>query len=66
MLADKRLWRTASGDLVADGHLDAVHLAYAPEDVIAPADEASATKALKPAPNKSVRAPSNKSKSAKD
>lgn len=66
MLAPERLWRTASGDLVLDGHLDAVHLAYAPEDVIAPADEAAATKALKPAPNKAVRAPANKSKSTKD
>ncbi|UUW87404.1 hypothetical protein [Pimelobacter simplex] len=32
MRAEKRLWRTAKGDLVEDGHPDAVTLAYGEDD----------------------------------
>lgn len=35
MHAGRRLWRTGSGDLVEDGHPEAVHLAYGEGDEIA-------------------------------
>ncbi|MBI1757981.1 MAG: hypothetical protein HYR62_01915 [Actinobacteria bacterium] len=36
--ADRRLWRTATGGLVNDGHPDARHLAYAAGDELPEAD----------------------------
>ncbi|WP_206700427.1 hypothetical protein, partial [Actinomadura sp. RB99] len=38
--AERRLWRTADDRLVGDGDPDGLHLAYAPGDAIAAADQA--------------------------
>lgn len=40
MKAGRRLWRTADGGLVEDGHADGVSLAYAAGDDVDAADEA--------------------------
>jgi hypothetical protein len=53
----KRLWRTASGSLVEDGHPDAVFLAYGVDDAL----EGDEKAARKPA-NKQVAKPANKAK----
>lgn len=58
----KRLWRTADGGLVEDGHADAVVLAYGADDRLSPEDAArlSATKAVKPPANKARTPGANK------
>jgi hypothetical protein len=56
----KRLWRTASGDLVEDGHPEAVTLAYGADDALVGADKKRRTKrAAKPA-DKQVDKPADK------
>lgn len=57
----KRLWRTASGSLVEDGHPDAVVLAYGVDDALEGDDKAPMKAARKPA-NKQASQPANKSK----
>jgi hypothetical protein len=52
----KRLWRTANGGLVGDGHPDALTLAYGPADDLEGDDLKSVTK---PA-NKAASKPANK------
>jgi hypothetical protein len=67
----KRLWRTDKGDLVEDGHEDAVTLAYGVDDELAESDKGKARKATTsstegkktpPAANKKSPAPANKGK----
>lgn len=58
--AKHRLWRTAAGELVGDGHPDAVSLAYAEGDELA-GDDAMSKAALK-AGDKAVKAAPNKAK----
>ncbi|MFI7678560.1 hypothetical protein [Actinophytocola sp. NPDC049390] len=58
----KRLWRTADGGLVEDGHPAAVSLAYGADDALSPEDAAALAeqKAAKPAANKARRPAENK------
>lgn len=50
MAVDKRLWRTEDGDLVEDGHPEAVLLAYGEGDDLSKEDESLIRKqAAKPA-----------------
>lgn len=68
MKAGRRLWRTADGALVGDGHAGGVTLAYAAGDDLTAADQAkvagaeddSQEKARTAAPNKSRRPQGNK------
>ncbi len=62
MRAERRLWRTAAGGLVPDGHLDALSLAYAPGDEVSNEDAAklATPKAAKPAANKARKPAENK------
>jgi len=50
----KRLWRTESGELVEEGHADAVSLAYGIDDSLSAEDAKllAAKKVAKPAANK--------------
>lgn len=61
MRTDKRLWRTEKGDLVEDGHPEAVSLAYGENDEISdnetvrgtkPPAKATPKKAAQPTPKK--------------
>lgn len=52
----KRLWRTEKGDLVEDGHPEALLLAYGDGDELSDEDS---SKVRKPAPKK-AEAPANK------
>jgi hypothetical protein len=53
----KRLWRTESGDLVEDGHRDAVLLAYGEDDDLSDEDAKSVRKqAAKPADKQAPKA----------
>lgn len=54
----KRLWRTANGGLVPDGHTDAVSLAYGADDPLSPED--AEQKAAPPAQNKARQPQGNK------
>ena len=56
-----RLWRTADGDLVEDGHPDAKFLAYGDGDEV-PEGEQVRGKKSPPAANKKSPAPANKAK----
>jgi len=57
----KRLWRTASGRLVADGHPEAVFLAYGPNDELPPDEKpAEPVKAVRKPADKQVRKPADK------
>lgn len=70
MNAGQRLWRTADGKLVPDGHPDAETLAYGPADEVtgddvklvpkAKPDKAETTKQVEPASNKAVKQAANK------
>lgn len=73
MKAGRRLWRTADGALVEDGHADGVSLAYAAGDDVGAADAAKVPgaeaetegdgpqdKARTPQANKSRRPQGNK------
>lgn len=72
MRAETRLWRTADGRLVPDGHADAALLAYTPGDEIdakdrdsvpgvdSDADEQAEPKAAAPSANKARRQGGNK------
>lgn len=51
MRAEKRLWRTEKGDLVEDGHPEAVTLAYGEDDEIADGETVRSGGA-KPTPKK--------------
>jgi hypothetical protein len=71
MPGGKRLWRTDKGDLVEDGHKDAVTLAYGVDDELAESDKGKVRKAATsstegkktpPAENKKSPAPANKGK----
>lgn len=52
----KRLWRTADGSLVEDGHPDALTLAYGVDDPL----EGDDVKAVAKPANKQVKKPTNK------
>lgn len=60
----KRLWRTASGSLVEDGHPDAVFLAYGPADAVNDEDKARLVevpvKAVRQSQNKQAKKPADK------
>ncbi len=60
--ATERLWRTADGRLVPDGHPDGEHLAYTPGDEIAAADEKHVGKARQTNPEdpKAAKVAANK------
>lgn len=64
MRADGRIWRTARGALVADGHPDAAFLAYAEGDEITAGDAAllAEAKQASPAPNKAKAKPDTKAR----
>lgn len=46
----KRLWRTADGDLVPDGHPEAELLAYGVDDDLADEDKGKVRKVAEPEP----------------
>lgn len=50
----KRLWRTGAGDLVEDGHPDAVTLAYGSGDALADGDRARVAKAAGHTPKRAA------------
>lgn len=54
-----RLWRTEAGDLVEDGHPDAVVLAYGDDDTPGDGEKVRAKKQA-PAADKKAKAPRNK------
>lgn len=58
----KRLWRTKDGELVDEGHADAVSLAYGVDDALSAEDAARVAeqKAVKPAANKGRTPSENK------
>lgn len=62
MRAEGRIWRTANGELVQDGHPDSAFLAYAEGDEIDKADEnrLPGAKSSPPPPNKSRAKTDNK------
>lgn len=66
MKAGQRLWRTAAGGLVPDGHPDAARLAYAAGDDLSAADAEKTApgepKQRTAAPNKAALPAANKSR----
>lgn len=52
MPAGKRLWRTEKGDLVEDGHPEAVLLAYGQDDGLSDEDAGNVRKQVAPPANK--------------
>lgn len=59
VISGQRLWRTADGELVPDGHPDAAFLAYGPGDQVPDAD-AKGLKLNAPTENKLVEPQENK------
>lgn len=60
MPGGKRLWRTAKGDLVEDGHKEAVSLAYGADDTLDKKDESRVRKSAPAPANKKSPASANK------
>lgn len=70
MAADKRLWRTEKGDLVEEGHPEALLLAYGEGDELSDEDaalvrKASPKQAAKPANKQAPKARDKQAPAAK-
>lgn len=62
----QRLWRTEKGDLVADGHPDAVLLAYGTNDALTDEDASQVRKQASPSANKKAPKAADKQAAAPD